>query len=502
MRIRFSYIILLTITGCMFSCKKTLSPDVTSLVPEANMWQVKNDARSAVFATYGLLRAALANSNAFLAYGELRGGDFRISSRQDLNAVLSNNLNTNYNALEEWKDWQRFYAVIAQANLCIEKLPLVSKNDFRYRQEDLTLDIANIRFLRALTYFYLARIWGDVPLITTNAAGYFEGKPATSQAAVLAFAANEAAAAANDLPWRYDGKWPEQQGNYWNQNDDYWHSTVGTKASCYALLAHIGAWQQDFAMAEKYCKLVMDNSGNGGYTVASTSQLTAEDGVFKGKGLDVIFSLSFSADFQEASVSGHVEDWTLSEPFIPKKTADIFVPKDSVLAIFDEPGDGRFSLNGDGTAAGSYFTNFNNAAPMFSKIKVRAVVQSPILRSYESAIIIFRYEEIILLRAAAAIRINAVPDGRDYLNIIRSQRGLSNVESTDGNVVLNYVLKERRRELLGEGWRWFDLVQFRQIPLYTTLSQADVDNGAALWPVSKNALANNPTLIQNNFWKK
>jgi hypothetical protein len=502
MRIRFSFIILLTVTCSFLSCKKTLSPDVTSLVPEANMWQVKNDARSAVFATYGLLRAALANSNAFMAYGELRGGDFRISNRQDLNAVLSNNLNANYSALEEWKDWQRFYAAIAQANLCIEKLPLVSKNDFRYRAEDLKLDIANIRFLRALTYFYLARIWGDVPLITSNAAGYFEGKPAASASAVLAFAASEAAAAAIDLPWRYNGAWPEQQGNYWNQNDDYWRSTVGTKASCYSLLAHIAAWQQDFAATEKYCRLVMDNSGNGGYTMASTSQLTAEDGVFKGKGLDVIFSLSFSANYQEASVSGHAEDWTLSEPFIPKKTADIFVPKDSVLAIFDEPGDARFSLNGDGTAAGSYFTNFNNAAPMFSKIKVRAVVQSPVLRSYESAIIIFRYEEIILLRAAAAIRINDVTAGRDFLNMIRSQRGLANMASTDGNEILKYILKERRRELLGEGWRWFDLVQFKQVPVYTTLSQADVDNGAASWPVSKSALANNPTLVQNNFWKK
>ncbi|PSL44380.1 putative outer membrane starch-binding protein [Chitinophaga niastensis] len=502
MRNRFSFIILLTITCSVLSCKKTLTTDVTSLVPEANMWQVKNDARSAVFATYGLLRAALANSNAFMAYGELRGGDFRISSRQDLNAVLSNNLNANYSALEEWKDWQRFYAVIAQANLCIEKLQLVSKNDFRYRPEDLKLDIANIRYLRALTYFYLARIWGDVPLITTNAAGYFKGLPATPQATVLAFAANEAAAAVTDLPWRYDGTWPEQQGNYWNQNDDYWHSTVGTKASCYALLAHIAAWQQDYAMTEKYCRLVMDNSGNGGYTVATTSQLTAEDGVFKGKGLDVIFSLSFSADYQEASVSGHVEDWTLSEPFVPKKTADIYVPKDSVLAIFDEAGDERFSLNQDGTSSGNFFTNFNNSAPMFSKIKVRAITQAPVLRSYESAIIIFRYEEIILLRAAAAIRINDVSHAQDYLNMIRSQRGLGNLASKDGNEILSYILKERRRELLGEGWRWFDLVQFKQVAAYTTLSQTDVDNGATLWPVSKSALANNPTLIQNNFWKK
>jgi hypothetical protein len=496
--------LLLIITGllllCGAGCKKALDVNTTSLVTDDQMWKVKNDARSAVFATYGLLRAALSNENAFFVYGELRGGDFKVSSRQDISAVTRQDLNADYGSMAEWKDWRRFYAVIAQANLCIEKLPLVTQNDFRYRQEDLKLDLANVRFIRALSYFYLARIWGKVPLINAAAEGGFAEKPQASEADVLAFAASEAAAAAIDLPWRYNGLWPEQQGMYYGQTDIQLQSIIATKAAAYALAAHVAAWQGDYATAEKNCRLIVDNNSNGGYNTAVTSNLTSPNGVFSGQGYSVIFSINFAAKNQEASIKGHVEDWTLSEPFIPKKTADIYVPKDSITKIFNEPNDARFSLAADGSTVGEYFTNFSNAAPMFSKIRNLSVSQIPVFKSYQSAIVIFRFEEILLLRAEAAIFLNFRSDALANLNKVRTARNLSEFSSTDNKVILEAIFKERRRELLGEGWRWYDLIRFKRVKEFSKLSDADIANGATRWPVSKVVLGNNSKLVQNNFW--
>lgn len=483
------------------SCKKTLDVDATNLVPEANMWQQRSDARSAVMGAYSLLRAALANENAYLAYGELRSGDFKPVSRQELLAVQTQSLSANFPTIEAWKDWRRFYALIHQANLNIARLPDVAKNDFRYRPEDLSLDIANMRFLRALAYFYLARIWGDVPLITGTEPGNFVPQTARSQADVLAYAAQEAEAAAMNLPWRYDGKWPEQQGNYWEQNDARWRSIIATKGACYTLLAHISALVKDYPATEQYARLVMDNSGNGGYNAASTSELTSETGLFKGQGFSVIFAVSFLADNQESSITGHIEDWTLSEPFIPRKTPELYIPKDTILRIFDEPGDQRFSLNANGTAGGAYFTNFDNSMPMFSKIKVRSYTQAPVIRNFQSAIIIFRLEEITLLRAEANLFINNLPAALSLLNRIRTQRGLTELATADGKTVLAYIMKERRRELLGEGWRWFDLARLQQIPAYTPLTESNIQAGAAFWPLSASTLRNNTSLSQNKFWK-
>ncbi len=496
--------LLFVITGLILlsalSCKKTLDVDSTSLVTTDQMWKVKNDARSAVFATYGLMRAALSNENAFFVYGELRGGDFSVTSRQDIASVVKQDLNAEYGAMAEWKDWRRFYAVIVQANLCIEKLQLVTKADFRYRAEDLKLDIANVRFLRALAYFYLARIWGNVPLIRANAEGDFTERSQSSEADILAFAGTEAAEAAVDLPWRYNGTFPEQQGQYYAQSDAQLRSIIATKAAAYALAAHIAALQGDYATTEKNCRLIVDNSSNGGYAVSAAADLSSATGVFSGQGFSVIFSINFAAKNQEASIKGHVEDWTLSEPFIAKKTADIYVPKDSIIKIFNEANDARFSLAADGSTVGNYFTNFSNSAPMFSKIKNLSVSQVPVFKSYQSAIVIFRLEEILLLRAEADVFLNYTSDALVNLNKVRTNRGLTEFLSTDKAAILQSVIKERRRELLGEGWRWFDLVRLKQVKNFTKLTTEDIAAGAAKWPISKVTLNNNSKLIQNNFW--
>ncbi|MCH5719343.1 RagB/SusD family nutrient uptake outer membrane protein [Niabella hibiscisoli] len=81
--------------------------------------------------------------------------------------------------MEEWKSWRRFYAVIAQANLCIENLPKILEKDIRYNQQNLKVDVASARFLRALAYFYIVRIWGDAPLITTSIDGVLKPRRET-----------------------------------------------------------------------------------------------------------------------------------------------------------------------------------------------------------------------------------------------------------------------------------------------------------------------------------
>jgi len=69
------------------------------------------------------------------------------------------------------------------------------------------------------------------------------------------------------------------------------------------------------------------------------------------------------------------------------------------------------------------------------------------------------------------------------------------------DALLDAIFLERRRELIGEGWYWYDLVHFNKVAQFTGLSQQDVNNGAVYWPLSKSALASNSALVQNNFWK-
>lgn len=483
------------------ACKHTLEVDPTHLVPEEHMWTTKNDARSAVFATYGLFRAALADNNAYLVYGEMRAGDFKSTTRSDLNAVTSNQLNATSTALEEWKNWRRFYAAIAQANLCLEKLSLVHKNDFRYTAEEMKLDIANVRFMRALTYFYLVRIWGDVPLLTNTGDGNFTPVKRSPADKVLELAAQDATVALAGLPWNYSDISPEMPSPYWAQPGSLWKGIVATKGAAYTLLAHIAAWKGDYLTTEKYTRLAIDNKSKGGYTFVNTAGLTGDAGTFSGAGDNIIFALPFKNIYQESSGSGHIEDWSLAEPYISRITPDIYVPNDTILRIFNESNDERFKVTDGGVAAGSYFTGFGNPIPLFTKIKQLSVSGSNPLRMFQSAIIVFRYEELVLLRAEALLFLGKDADAILQLNGVRAQRGLPDYTAAKGPL-RNALLQERRRELLGEGWRWYDLVRFESLGAYTGLKPADIANGAQWWPVSKAVLSVNSEITQNKFWQQ
>lgn len=485
------------------SCKNTLDVTPANLVPVQNMWKVKNDARAAVFATYGLLRAALANENAYLAYGELRAGDFKSVSRTDLQAVTGNNLQVGTKEMEEWKSWRRFYAVIAQANLCIENLEKVGTNDFRYTPDILRLDIAHVRFLRSLAYFYLARIWGDVPLITQSPKGdVITGLKREAQRKVLDFAKQDALAALNDLPWRYDGSFPEQRGSYWEQSASHWQGNIASKGAACELVAHISACTGNYLDTEKYSKLAIDNKGLAAFNSVTITTLTATDGgTFSGKAANVIFALPFNKDYQESSASGHIEDWTLSSPYISRQLPDMYVPNDSILQIFSERSDQRFNIGEGGAATGTYFTGFGSPVPQFSKVRQLVTTGADPLKSFQSAIVIFRYEELVLLRAEALLFLGSGQQAIQLLNSVRTARGLAEFKSTDGPLA-DAILAERRRELLGEGWRWFDLIRFEKIPGYTGITDADINNGALYWPLSKDVLAGNTSLIQNKFWQR
>src|SRR6185503_18068123 len=58
--------------------------------------------------------------------------------------------------------WNGLYGVIAQANLVLEKVPGINPMDVSQKSKIL----GEAKFLRAWSYFYLVRLFGDVPLIT------------------------------------------------------------------------------------------------------------------------------------------------------------------------------------------------------------------------------------------------------------------------------------------------------------------------------------------------
>ena len=79
----------------------------------------------------------------FLVHGIFQGLD-------DINIVRAQNR------------WGQFYLAIRNANIMIQAIPNASS--LSDNEKDIYL--AEVMFLRALTYFHLVRVWGDIPLRT------------------------------------------------------------------------------------------------------------------------------------------------------------------------------------------------------------------------------------------------------------------------------------------------------------------------------------------------
>lgn len=74
---------------------------------------------------------------------------------------------------------------------------------------------------------------------------------------------------------------------------------------------------------------------------------------------------------------------------------------------------------------------------------------------------IIRLTDIYLIAAEASIVAEYPQDGLKYLNAVRHHAAVSGdaalMDVTINDMTIDYILKERARELCGEQWRWYDL---------------------------------------------
>src|SRR5690606_26196034 len=360
---------------------------------------------------------------------------------------------------------------------------------------------------------YMVRIWGDVPLITQSYDnGSFREFGRTDAQTVLNFAKGELLEVLSQLPFAYG----TDESLYYDREAEYWQGILFNKISAYAVLAHIAAWQGFYADVETYTRFILDNASEIGAGFMDIESLTSSTGLFDSeadeatKGSKIIaFNFPFGPRGAEAMQSGHLEQLTLSYPFVQKPYPDIYVSKDSLYSIFDELDDLRFGID---TATllyrTSYIHNMNAEVPVFSKINVVQNGENADgdYAVFGSAIVFTRLEEISLLRAEELVALNRGAEAVTPLNDVRRIRGLQELSykkdfGQDDRLLLIAIFEERRRELMGEGWRWYDQVRRQKIlkddPEFLLL----IRSGGSYWPLSADVLSKNSQLVQNSYWQ-
>jgi starch-binding outer membrane protein, SusD/RagB family len=149
-------------------CKKWLREednDPSNLSPD-NYYTLPGHADAAIAAAYDRTRfinngaGIFANNFSML---EMPTGTAKTETGQntDLNNLLGLSYNGDNVFVLNW--WTGLYSVIAQTNLVLDKVPGIKMDEAKKKQV-----LGEAQFLRAWSYFYLVRLFGDVPLLTTS----------------------------------------------------------------------------------------------------------------------------------------------------------------------------------------------------------------------------------------------------------------------------------------------------------------------------------------------
>ena len=149
------------------SCLALVSCDVEVLplnqIIAQNYWTSKKDVESVVFSCYTGLQSSAVVSR-MVVWGEVRSDNIKEGQQisqasKDLQYLLNGSiLETN-----SYCDYSAFYKVINRCNTVELYAPVIQERDPNYTESDLRQNLAEVKAIRALSYFYLIRTYGDVP---------------------------------------------------------------------------------------------------------------------------------------------------------------------------------------------------------------------------------------------------------------------------------------------------------------------------------------------------
>ncbi|MGK7397333.1 MAG: RagB/SusD family nutrient uptake outer membrane protein [Candidatus Cyclobacteriaceae bacterium M3_2C_046] len=462
--------------------------NVYDFLTPSNFYKNKEDAESALYAAYDILQNQDYYPSGVYTLGEapsfgatIEGTDSEEVADYDWDEIMPT-----INSV-----WETLYEGINRANAVIDRVPGISN----MTQEDKDLIVAEARFLRALHYFNLVRLWGQVPFTdheitavegndhhNNNTAPQVwnliisdlefaedilpETRPTKSPGRVTRYAAKALLAdvylqrsglsdnAPDPSHWSLSGvdEWAKAEEKTWEviQSDNY------------VLL-------QDFNDA-----FVVENNKERVFEVQFLPNITGE-GNYRPMFTNPSGALSSARTF--GLLRGTPEFYLMWD------TTDLrFETTWLTDYISSETGEREWWTPEDEGSLGAPFTE-----------KFR--VSDGIERDNGLNLGIYRYAEILLMHAEAALESG---NGDPYygLNLVRQRAGLEPLSGLSEPELREAIRNERIMELAFEGKAYFDYQRWGIVEEMGTAKGFQVDDRHYLYPIPGDERIKNPQLNQ------
>ncbi len=447
------------------SCEKKLYQEPITAKTLGNFLSTEGEVEEYVNATYGTL-----HTNGL--YGLYLPAFEEIPSDNTYDEV-PNNDNGDYGQLDEFSatpsngivtsTWQDSYVAIQRANVVLNRIGNVTYAVEATRQAR----VGEMKFIRALLYFNLVRLYGDVPLVTqetTDPNAYF-GQGRTPTAQVYTQIIKDLTEAAGVLPTT-----AAQPGRV-------------VKTAAQALLAKVYLTQKNYAAAQTQLLAVVASGKHGLLpNPADVFSLANENN------REIIFAVQFAS-----GVNGNTQGSTMFQQYSASNTVQGAkghnLPTRSLYALYPA-GDLRKTAYVGVTATGTPYSK--KLAP-----------PTTVITDGGSDVVVLRYADVLLLLAEVSNELGNAADAATNLNLVRTRAGLPPTTATSAADLRAAIALERQLELVNEGQRWFDLLRtgtaiqvmndwFKANGILITITSKNL-----LMPIPLGQVNTDPTILQN-----
>ena len=464
------------------SCDGFLDEQPISEISADTFWKNQDDIRAGIAGMYDGLQGVV--SSRYIDWGEARSDNFTNGGTgvTSINFAL-NGLTANMGEM----NWDGLYSTINRANLAIKYLPEITGSDVSETFKNHSL--AQAYAVRAYCHLLGVKVWGDVPLMleTVNDRDFRPSRTSVEQ--VLA-------AVKEDLILALDLVDVNQISVY--------EINVG---GILALLTEVYMWQKDYQKAIETSDELLELNR---YNLAENPEEWKRIFTDPANSAEAIWSLfwSFEQDGSNA-MAGRIGSSTNTSPFI--------MDYNLLEAWQNEESDFRRYLTYDtleAVSTGAVQDIWKHYAPAADGLPVSSL---PPTNQAEVRNSIYRLSDILLLRAEAFNQLGDMEEAVAILNLIRNRAGKSTLSQemfANKDQLEDELLSERQFELFAEGKRWFDLRRTgKVIPVMDPLLRQRQeerglsvigfgDPGLELFPISRDALNENPNLEQNSPYSR
>ncbi len=448
------------------SCEDELYQEPVTSKVSSNFYSTEEEIEEAVNAVYSSLRKKGLYNLYLPALGE-------ISSDNTFDEVPANDDGI-YGQLDEFTTitsnsiveatWEAAYIGIQWANIVLNRIP-----DVNFDEEDVKDNrIGEVKFIRALLYFNLVRLYGDVPLVveeTTDPNDYF-GQGRTASSEVYKQIETDLKEAIEVLP------------------DEASEEGRVIKTAGQALLAKVYLTEGDLSSAKTLLETV--------YNSEKHSLLGDVNDIFdidNEGNEEIIFAVQFVA-----GLNGNSMGSSAFQQFSPSGT--VSGAKGHSLPTVELYN----SYSSNDLRKTAYVGITDENVPYTKKLTEPSTEPA----DGGSDWVVLRFADVVLLLAEIEAGQNNLTVASGYLNEIRNRAGLPDTQASTQEEMIDSVAFERRLELVSEGHRWFDLLRYGTAVTVMNnwfAAQGDnitIDDHDLLLPIPQSQIDTDPSITQND----